>query len=247
MDLLVDIGNSRIKWSTPDELQHGRSRVGVCQDLPRILQKQWRDMQRPDRVWISSVANLDVTEQLCVWLRQIWKLSPVLVRSLPAQLGVINGYKNPAQLGVDRWMAMLGARAITTAASLVVDCGTATTIDSLDEQGHHLGGMILPGMQAMQETLLRDTAIQTSGSSLEYSSFSRDTASAIASAAVLATCCLIKQTAIQLQDRVKSEVCCILTGGAAAELNGSLELEVHHEPHLVLNGLALVAAQSTYP
>ena len=204
-------------------------------------------MPRPAQVWVSNVARLDVLERLSAWIRRVWELSPILVKSVPAQLGVTNGYEDPAQLGVDRWLAMLGARAIRATACLVVDCGTATTIDSMDAQGRHLGGMILPGLRAMQEVLVRNTAIQSSGKTLEYSTFAKDTNTAIASAAVLATACLITQTAMRLQAWVGSEVGCILTGGAAAELNGLLELEVLHEPNLVLNGLALVAAQSTDP
>jgi len=247
MQLLVDIGNSRIKWSTPDELRLGRCNHGACRDLMHILQTQWRDMPRPAQVWISNVASLDVCEQLSAWIRAVWELSPVMVKSVRSQLGVSNGYKDPAQLGVDRWFALLGAREMIKTACLVVDCGTATTIDSMDAQGRHLGGMILPGLRAMQEVLVRNTAIQFSGGDLDYSTFARDTGSAIASAAVLATSCLIKQAAIQLQAHVGSEVSCIVTGGAMADLIGLLELEVQHEPDLVLKGLALVAAQSTDP
>jgi type III pantothenate kinase len=247
MKLLVDIGNSRIKWSTQEALRQGHSDHGASQDLLRLLQRRWDGMQRPAEVWVASVAKGDRVEQLCAWVRQAWGLSPILVKTVPSQLDVVNGYREPAQLGVDRWLAMLGARAISKTANLVVDCGTATTIDSMDAQGHHLGGVILPGVRAMRQALESNTAIQVSGQPMEYSFFARDTASAIASAAVMATSCLVAQAAGRLQARVGSEINCILTGGAAAELNGLLEPRVRHEPNLVLNGLALVAAQSTDP
>jgi type III pantothenate kinase len=247
MLLLVDIGNSRIKWSTPEELRQGRSNGGACQDLKGILQSQWGDMPRPAQVWVSNVARIEVIEQLSDWVKRVWGLAPVLMKSVQSQLGVINGYLNPAQLGVDRWLAMLGARAISSRAALVVDCGTATTIDSLDPQGRHMGGMILPGVRAMTEALLCNTAIQTSGDAVEYSTFAKDTNSAVLSAATLATCCLIERAARRLQSRVGSEVSCLVTGGAAAQLNGVLELDFQYEPNLVLNGLALVAVQSTDP
>jgi len=247
MQLLVDIGNSRIKWSTPQQLLNGQSRGGACQDLSRILQEQWSRMPRPVKVWLASVAKEEVTSRLVEWTAHHWKLSPVRVKSAPALLGVVNGYKDPAQLGVDRWLALLGARAVCPAPCLVVDCGTATTVDALDGQGRHLGGLILPGLRSMRETLAKHTAIQPFGTTREYEYFARDTAGGIASAAVLATSCVIGQSAMRLRSRMGSEVGCLLTGGAAAELNGSLELDVRHEPNLVLNGLALVAAQSTDP
>ncbi|MGD8588210.1 MAG: type III pantothenate kinase [Chromatiales bacterium] len=247
MKLLVDIGNSRIKWSTPDDLRLGHSEHGSCQDLLQTLQTRWNGMQRPVKVWVSSVAKGEVLEQLSGWISKAWGISPILVKAVSSQLDVINGYHEPDRLGVDRWLAMLGARAISTTANLVVDCGTATTIDSMDAQGRHLGGVILPGVRVMKEVLERNTAIQVSGQAMEYSIFARDTSSAIASAAVMATSCLIKDAAMRLQSRVGSEVSCLLTGGAARELNGLLELEVRHEPNLVLNGLALVAEQSTNP
>ena len=204
-------------------------------------------MQRPTQIWVSSVAKAGVVERLSAWVREVWRLSPNLVQSVPTRLGVVNGYHDPAQLGVDRWLALLGARAISTTANLVVDCGTATTIDSMDARGRHLGGLILPGVRAMQEVLVKNTAIRLSSQAAEYSLFAKDTPSAISSAALAATSCLIKQTALRLQAQAGSEVNCIMTGGAAAALNGLLELEVRHEPNLVLNGLALVAAQVTDP
>jgi type III pantothenate kinase len=247
MQLLVDIGNSRIKWSTQEELRLGCSEHGASQDLLQIMQTRWSGLHRPVKVWVASVAKVDVVDRLCAWVREMWGLSPIRVQAVHSQLGVVNGYTDPVRLGVDRWLALLGARAISARANLVVDCGTATTVDTMDAQGRHLGGVILPGMRAMREVLVRNTAIRVSGEAVEYSLFAKDTPSAIASAAVIATSCLIRQAAKQLQDRTGSEVGCILTGGAAAELNGMLDLEVRREPNLVLNGLARVAEQSTDP
>jgi type III pantothenate kinase len=247
MNLLVDIGNSRIKWSTPNELRQGHSNHGASQDLLQILQSRWSGMQRPIKIWVSCVAKVDVLERLRAWVWEAWRLSPIVVKSVKAQLGVTNGYHEPAQLGVDRWLAMLGARAISTKPTLVVDCGTATTVDAMDAQGRHLGGLILPGVRAMREVLLNNTAIRVLDQTMDYSIFAKDTPSAIASAAVMATSCLIGQAGRRLQDRVGAEINCILTGGAAAELDGLLELTIRHEPNLVLNGLDLVARHSTDP
>jgi type III pantothenate kinase len=92
---------------------------------------------------------------------------------------------------------------------------------------------------------MRNTAIPQYAVPGDFSLFTRNTASGIESAAVMATCCLIKSTVTHLQSRVSTGVSCILTGGAAEQLIPALEVEVQHEPNLVLNGLALVAANST--
>ena len=245
MDLLVDIGNSRIKWGTPEDLRQGRIATGACTDLLSILAGAWSLMERPAKVWISNVAKEDVINTLTVWIKGTWHLLPVRVKPCPHQLGVINGYKDPSQLGVDRWMALIGTRTITRQACVVVDCGTATTIDSIDAEGRHLGGVILPGMQLMQDALLRNTAIPHYAATVAYGPFAQDTASGIASAAVIATACLINKVAESLRQRIEGELACVATGGAAEALAGLLELDVRHEPNLVLKGLAQVAEQAT--
>lgn len=245
MDLFVDLGNSRIKWGTLDDLRQDRIASGSCANLSRLLTDEWSAMQRPAKVWISSVAKKAVVTTLTDWIKGVWKLLPVQVKTSPHQSGVINGYENPAQLGVDRWMALIATRAVTTQACIVVDCGTATTIDSIDAEGRHLGGVILPGIQMMRGALLRNTAIPYYEESVEYTPFATDTASGIVSAAVIATVCLINNVAKRCRERLGEEVACVLTGGAAEELNGLLEFDVRHEPNLVLKGLAQVAGQTT--
>lgn len=245
MDLLVDIGNSRIKWGTPEDLRQGRIANGSCIDLLGLLAGEWNALERPAKVWVSSVAKEDVVKIFTDWIKGAWNLLPIQVKSYSYQLGVTNGYKKPSQLGVDRWMALLGARAVTHQASIVVDCGTATTIDSIDAAGRHLGGVILPGIQLMRVALLKNTAIPRFAEPAEYSPFAQDTASGIESAAVIATVCLVNSVAKNLRERIAGEVACVLTGGAAEALAGLLELAVYHEPNLVLKGLAQVAAQTT--
>jgi type III pantothenate kinase len=128
---------------------------------------------------------------------------------------------------------------------IVVDAGTATTIDAMDHRGRHLGGLILPGIAMMQRSLSSDTAIPPYGESRERNLFATDTASGIYSAAVLSTRCTIETMRQAMRERVRGEVVCIMTGGAAEALIESAPLRLRHEPHLVLIGLARAAAQKT--
>ena len=243
MNLLVDLGNSRIKWSTPEELVQEHVASRSCADLQKVLTDEWGCLEIPDKIWISSVANANLTNLLTAWIKDEWNLLPITVRSCSKQLGVINGYEDPVQLGVDRWMAMIGARMLKKQACVIVDCGTATTIDSIDTEGKHLGGLILPGLQLMHEALWRNTAIPKLEMSYEHSVYAKDTLSGIKSAAILATGCLVNDVVGRLQERVGEETVCILTGGAGEELKDYIKFDTCYEPNLVLKGLALVAAQ----
>lgn len=244
MELLVDIGNSRIKWSDPDRLVLGDVSAGSCDDLLGLLNREWSSLERPSSVWVSSVLDHESTNTLTSWSWDTWKIRPFYVKSESRQQDVVNGYRNPAQLGVDRWMALIAARALSKRPLIVVDSGTATTIDALDSDGQHLGGVILPGLEMMREGLLGKTAIPAFDQASNQSCFALDTASGIQSGSILATRCLIESLAENLHKRVNEEVVCLLTGGGAGNLRKSLEIRVHHEPNLVLQGVALLAREA---
>lgn len=169
---------------------------------------------------------------------------PVYVKSRHEQLGLINGYRKAEQLGVDRWMAMLAARALFQRALIVVDCGTATTIDVVDDTGLHYGGVILPGLQMMQESLLGNTAIPNYVNEVHKVRFATDTVSGMRSGAVIATAGAVEKTVTSMRDQVNGEVDCLVTGGSAEEVIGVMDISVRHEPHLVLKGLEQIARQA---
>ncbi len=152
--LLVDVGNSRIKW----RLMNGGSNLeGVCEHraLADRGPLQWHSMLKPDSVLVSAVSGKDKNLALKSLCRRLWGLDPEFVRTTGAACGVRNGYKDPEQLGVDRWLALLAARMLSVSCTVVIDCGTAITADLLDRDGCFRGGMILPGLR-MQEAAFRD-------------------------------------------------------------------------------------------
>lgn len=244
MDLLVDIGNSRIKWSDRQRLLKGDVSTASCIDLQSMLESEWIQIQPPDSVWISCVASERLMNHLSDWIKDTWSITPYFAKTVPEQLGVVNGYANPVQLGVDRWLSLIGARDLFSRALIIVDCGTATTIDAMDQSGQHIGGLILPGLRMMRDSLLGNTAIPESGAPSVKSYFAQDTATGIDSGRVLSTICLIESVAEALRDKVGGEVNCVLTGGSAEEIKDTLTMNFYHEPNLVLQGLALVARAS---
>ena len=243
MGLLVDIGNSRIKWCLRSRLSHGETYSAHCDDF-EALQKQWAGMRKVESVWISSVAAAGLLARINSWVEREWKLTPNLATTRAEQLGVVNGYHQPAQLGVDRWMALIAARDLSNRALIVVDCGTATTIDAMDRDGRHLGGLILPGLRMMRESLLSNTAIKAPDTASVITSFAADTVSGIDSARLLSTLCLIRNAADALRESVADDIDCVLTGGEAGQIKDRLHMNSYHEPNLVLKGLSLLAGAS---
>lgn len=152
----IDIGNSFLKWRLREPARGVLCRGRQPTDAPLDgLVARW---QAADRVWVSSVAQPRVDEKLTAALQAAACPSPVFAATSAQAAGVRNSYAEPAAMGVDRWLAMLAAWSLAGRALCVVDCGSAITIDYLDDRGHHQGGYILPGMRSLQQALLGNTA-----------------------------------------------------------------------------------------
>ncbi|QYZ65696.1 MAG: hypothetical protein OI74_02235 [Gammaproteobacteria bacterium (ex Lamellibrachia satsuma)] len=242
MNLLLDVGNSYLKWCSYEGLRKGEIfREAYGADIGGRLDRCWQNIEQPASVWISSVAGEKVDAEVSRWVRRNWLIESEFVVSRRAQAGVVNGYRQPEQLGVDRWMALLAGRAISHQPCLIVDCGTATTIDAMDAEGRHLGGLIIPGLAMMRESLLGGTAILEFEDAESIDFVATDTASAILSGGINATRSLINEMRDRLSKKLDQPVLSLLTGGAAGQLLDGVMLPKQHEPNLVLNGVAIVA------
>ncbi|MBA1446833.1 MAG: type III pantothenate kinase [Chromatiales bacterium] len=242
MILLLDIGNSYLKWCSHEGLRRGEIiREAYGADIGAWLNRCWQDSEQPASVWISSVAGEKVDAEVSRWIRRNWLIESKFIVSRRAQADVVNGYHQPEQLGVDRWMALLAGRAISHQPCLIVDCGTATTIDAMDAEGRHLGGLIIPGLEMMKESLLGGTAISKFEEAELIDFVATDTASAILSGGINATKSLINEMRDRLSKKLGQPVLSLLTGGAAGQLLDGVLMPKRHEPNLVLNGVAIVA------
>ncbi len=135
------------------------------------------------KIYISSVANEQTKLLISSWCQSIFELKPVFADSQAsyssgvdsaAQPAVnrrqlVNSYDKPTALGVDRWLAMVGAIERSDGAFAVLDAGTAITLDLVDNKGQHLGGHIVPGARLMQKALFGDTGKIAYGASLDAS------------------------------------------------------------------------------
>ena len=148
MNLLVDLGNSRIKWAYagPQRWEVGGETI-PAEGFSALLDRLWGQAAAPERVVVSSVHGPQRERLLHDWLARRWALEPQFIRAQAQQLGVTNRYRDPAALGADRWAVLIAARQASLAAQCVVDCGTAVTIDALSADGEFLGGVILAAAQ----------------------------------------------------------------------------------------------------
>jgi type III pantothenate kinase len=255
MLLLIDAGNTRIKWALLDtatlrEAAPGNwSAYGTVrrEDMDKLA-AAWRDAQIT-RVLISNVAGQAVHDHLEKTLLHAFGLKPVPLvwfQSAPELAGIRNGYRNPAQLGTDRFAAAIGAHALFPDQTLMVaTCGTATTLDGITADGRFVGGMILPGLQLMASSLARNTAQlpHATQHNVTLWPFADNTDSAIVNGCVTAHAGAIERAVAALAAE-HGAVTCILSGGGATFVAPHLTVAHQIVDNLVLTGLQVVAAQA---
>jgi type III pantothenate kinase len=234
--LLLDVGNSRCKWA---RVQNGTwVRQGVVGNTEWLaLQQALTALVPPTRILVSNVAGEAMAQRLST-VCAAWKHPLEFVAARAEQCGVRNGYEHPERLGSDRWAALIAAWSQVQSACLVVNCGTATTVDALSAQGKFLGGLILPGVSLMQHSLATNTA-QLMAEQGALRDFPRNTADAIHSGMLRATLGAIRHQFGLLQDR-GAPVRCLLGGGAAGVVQPHLDLESERMDNLVLKGLQII-------
>ncbi|MDT3680289.1 MAG: type III pantothenate kinase [Burkholderiaceae bacterium] len=254
--LLIDIGNTFLKWGTYSRatpgarsLAHERTIASgrVLLEEISMVTKEWRRQPLPDAVVISNVAGTAVVNPVMRAL-EVWPDAPEAhwIVSRAEQCGVKNGYLNPAALGCDRWAALIGARALLgERAALVVVCGTATTMDLLTADGNFLGGGIMPGLGLMVRALHQNTATLPDAHG-DYIDYPRQTVDAIASGCMHAQAGAVERLFF-LHKRHHPDLRCILSGGAARTLGPRLTIDFTYHEHLVLEGLYQIAASLTPP
>lgn len=246
MMLVIDIGNTRIKWATLDDGVLGAQSATSYSAWERedIVRTVFAQGPRPQRVIAANVGGSKIGELLRDAARAAWNMDVQFVHSTAQAGGVRNAYPEPANLGVDRLMAMIGAHAMKVGPACIVSVGTAMTIDALDVDGQHLGGVIVPGPDLMTTSLLRNTseiATRAAQGNIGADVFADNTLGAVKQGAVHALAALVERAVQSMQVRISATPALLLTGGASAALDGLLQYPYRHVPDLVLRGLAVVA------
>lgn len=246
MVLLIDIGNTRVKWARLTGKGIGEQSAAAHADWTRddFVQQILSSGPRAERVFIANVSGKRMGDLAQASITHAWQIEPRFVHSPATQAGLRNAYPEPAKLGVDRWLAMLGGRALEPRPLCVVSVGTAMTIDGLDANGRHLGGVIVPGPDLMVSSLLKNTsdiAQRAAGGQARDELFADNTLGAIQQGAVQALAALVERALETLRKQLGEAPVLLLTGGGSGRIQPAIHYPGREIPDLVLRGLAVVA------
>lgn len=252
MNLVVDIGNTFIKWAlvaaqrgdgtslpevTPGEAV--ASQVGADALIERVAREG-----RPDRVIYASVSSVETSRELEAGARRVWDAKVQRVETAAYAHGLVNKYLNPTQMGVDRWVAAVAAhRLMPNQDVTVVDCGTAITIDTVTGNGQLLGGLILPGAALARRALLDrteriDESVDASIKGL--APFGVSTAQCVHQGSRFAAVGAVLLALEHIEQHLGRKPQVVICGGGADMIAQHLEPATMMEPHLVLRGLAML-------
>ena len=235
MILVIDAGNSRIKWRLTDRHQI----VAEGEQLtPRALEDaifSLSDMQPPSEIRIASVAGDKVIDWLYQQLRKQFD-GPIRLAQVASTLGELScAYEDPKSLGIDRWLAIAAAYNQYNEPLLVIDAGSAITMDIIGPGGQHVGGYIAPGLTLMHDALWKNTSdVRVVGSGSEELWLpGKNTQQAVNRGCLLAAVSTIESLAAQFPVRI------VITGGDAKILMQAMSLSANNHANLVLDGLIL--------
>ncbi|KRE82971.1 type III pantothenate kinase [Rhodanobacter sp. Soil772] len=243
MRLLLDLGNTRLKWALqaqPDGWL-ARGAVDWQEDSAAALASAWTGLPRPQQVIAASVVDAAREAQVAAVAEHLFACTPTWLRTPAHACGVRNAYAEPQRLGVDRFLAMVAAHADGHAPCVLAGVGTALTLDALAADGQHLGGLIAPGPRLMQQSLLDATARVRPERPGEIVELADNTADAVASGCWQAAAALVERFATRLAVRLGAPPALILGGGDAAPLLPLLSLPARLSQDGVLRGLAVWA------
>ncbi|WP_146908192.1 type III pantothenate kinase [Arenimonas daejeonensis] len=242
---LLDLGNSRLKvapWQPGTGLGEVQAWAHGAADFAPSMQRWLAGVQAGDRCWLASVAGSELTAGVAEAVASRGHAA-TRARTRPECAGVRIAYAEPSRLGVDRFLGLLAAHARGDGPWLIVSAGSALTVDLLDGAGQHRGGVIAPSPEHMRAALAaRFPALAFAGG--EASDFAADTADALAGGSLGAALGLVERSHRQATRLLGRPPRLLISGGGGARLAEGLEIESEPVPYLVLEGLAVYAAQA---
>ena len=235
MILCIDAGNSRIKWRLTDNGAQQAQGAQLTSEVVDGKDIDFYDIKPPSEVRIASVAGDKIVELLREQLVKQFSV-PIRLARVSATLGELSGaYEDPQTLGIDRWLAIAAAHQQYQEPVMVIDAGSAITIDIVGPAGQHIGGYIAPGLRLMHDALWDNTSdVRVVGSGTEELWLpGKNTQQAVNKGCLLAAVSTIESLASQFPVRI------VITGGDAKILMQAINLNAESHSNLVLDGMLL--------
>jgi type III pantothenate kinase len=249
MILVIDIGNTRLKWAWLTNTGLSDQQAVVHHDAKAGMWTAalFDSPQHPSRVLVSNVAGKEMAKTLAKLTKKLLHIEAEFITAAQEYHGLTNGYLDPTLLGADRWLALIGAWTIAKGALCVVDAGTSVKVDSVDAHGQHLGGLIAPGIHMMREALMNNTSDIAKAAALSTPSLAgvlaNNTVGAVSRGAVFALAGMADRAAEIIEHSTGTVPRLFITGGDAGMITGIMRKHGEIVPDLVLQGLAVIAAQ----
>ena len=243
LQLFIDKGNTALKWQLV--AQASLVQAGVVSN-ERLLEDEWKTLatQRLSGIYVSSVGSDEFRAELIKWAEKNAQPLPVFIESTDEICGVLNAYKQPERLGIDRWLAMIAAHNKYSGTVCIVDSGTALTMDFVLASGEHLGGFIVPGAALMKRSLLDNTQKIQLDDKAKQGQLGKSTSEAVNFGIEQMLQAFVQGKVLEVESKYQQKVTVVLTGGHASDLMDRLCVSVELEKDLVLQGLKLVVKQS---
>lgn len=237
--LVIDSGNSFFKWGFfQDNLWLAKGKIGNEEFV--ASRDVFEKLPSPFFIIISHVADKILKSDI-EKLTSFWPINPYWLHASPFQCGVFNSYHFPEQLGSDRWASLIAAWNIHQQACLIVNVGTAVSIDVLSDSGEFLGGVIFPSRHSMRDCLQSETQLRN----LQIGSFHifpRTTDDAVYSGLMQCVLGAIERIYHTISDKLQTtNLKCFISGGGCVELIPFLKIPIQIIDNLVMEGLIVIA------
>lgn len=242
MILLVDIGNSRIKWAIyhKEQFRFGGATSYTNGLTASLFLKLWAELPRPEHIWISSVVGEKTHWILKRWTHQRWQRTAQFAKTTSTFAGLSNAYDSPEQLGVDRWLGLAKIWQAHQSAFCLISAGTAMTVDVVNAQGQHQGGYIIPGLNMMQDILVSNTfgcCLDPARALSEQQALANNTHDAITAGTQVLFSGFLKAVKDTLHTQFETLPTIWITGGNAKQVEHLWKGPIVLQPDLVLLGL----------
>lgn len=245
MRLLFDIGNTRLKWAVEEAgsfiasgaFSHAELAATDCLSnyLPAL---------QVSAIWVSNVGNAASLDRLKMLAKQDYGLRAQVITVSESAVGLRNAYADLDKLGVDRWVAAIGARQIVeSGAVIIIDAGTAVTVDLLDQHNVYQGGAIIPGVALMHDALTSNTAGIQSDRSSAPPIIGKSTSECVNSGVHYGLVGAVERVVKNMQRSLPRKAAIVLTGGDSKLLKQHAKYSMQLVENLVLTGVLRLASE----